>query len=158
MMEFIRTTTPQEDSIMVSTRAPRAPISAWSATIALSLAVSFGAAALIARFLYPESFAVAFWVFGLSVLGPVGALLWVLLISRYTVKADLHADQGVEVSWLHRAGFGALTDVFVLAGVGSAVVALSGLPLTGVAALMGTAAFAALSLGVRYQVLRRKNA
>ena len=142
---------------MTSTPKPRAPFSAWALTASLSLAASFGAAALIAHFLYPGVFAVAFWVFGFSLLGPTGALMWMLLISRYTVKVERHAEQGVEISWLHRAGFGALTDVFLLAGVGSAIVALSGLQLSGTAALMGTAILAALSLGVRYRVLRHQN-
>lgn len=143
---------------MANTPKRRAPFSAWAATIALSLVASFGAAALIATVVYPDNFAVAFPVFGFTLLGPTGALLWMLFISRHTVRAERHAEQGVEVSWLHQAGFGALTDVFLLAGVGSAVVALSGMPLGGSTALMGTAIVAALSLGVRYRVLRHRNA
>ena len=135
----------------------RAPITAWVATIALTVALSFGAAAVTAKSLYAADFSVAFWVFGFSFLGPLAALMWLLLISRHTVKVETHAEQGVETSWLHQAGFGALTDVFLLAGVGSAVIGLSGLPLTGTAALMGTAILAAASLGVRYSILRRRN-
>jgi hypothetical protein len=135
----------------------RAPIKAWVATIALAVTLAFGAAAAIAQFLYPDSFPVAFWVFGFSLLGPLAALMWLLVISRHTVKVETHAEQGVERSWLHQAGFGALTDVFLLAGVGSAVIGLSRFPLTGTAALMGTAVLAAVSLGVRYSILRRRN-
>ncbi len=135
----------------------RAPVKTWAATIALAVALAFGAAAVIAQLLYADSFPVAFWVFGFSLLGPLAALMWLLFISKHTVKIEAHAEQGVETSWLHQAGFGALTDVFLLAGVGSAVVGLSRLPLTGTAALMGTAILAAVSLGVRYSILRRRN-
>jgi hypothetical protein len=143
---------------MASTaQKPRAPITAWAATAALSVVLSCGAAAVIARLLYPDSFAVAFWVFGFSLLGPFAALMWLLIISRFTVQVESHAEQGVETSWLHQAGFGALTDVFLLAGVGSAILGLSGFPLSGTAALMGAAVLAAGSLGVRYSILRHRN-
>lgn len=136
---------------------PQAPVTAWAMTVALSVVLSFGAAAVIARFLYPDSLVVAFWVFGFSLLGPFAALMWLLIISRFTVQVESHAEQGVETSWLHQAAFGALTDVFLLASVGGAILGLSGLPVSGTAALMGAAVLAAGSLGVRYSILRHRN-
>jgi hypothetical protein len=137
---------------------PRVPSRAWASSAALALAVSFGIAAVIAHFLYPSHFSVAFWVYGFSGLGPAAALMWVLIISRYTGETkETHAGQSVETSWLHEASFGALADVFLLAGVGSAVLALSKLPLDGTTALMAIAVLALLSLGVRYRILRHRN-
>jgi hypothetical protein len=137
---------------------PRVPFAAWASSATLALTISFGAAALIAHFRHPDHFSLAFWVYGSSFLPPAGALMWILLISRHTGETkETHAEQSVETSWLHEAGFGALTDVFLLAGVGSAVLALSKLPLTGTNALMGTAILALVSLCVRYNILRHRH-
>ena len=88
---------------------------------------------------------------------PGGALVWVLLVDRDTVRGAIrNTEDTVEGRWYGKATSGAFHDLLVLLGLGAFVVGLAGWQVdTGLLAA-GLVLFMALSVGVRYLLLKRR--
>ncbi|MCX4473022.1 hypothetical protein OOK41_22360 [Micromonospora sp. NBC_01655] len=134
----------------------KVPIRAYILTVVVgvALATAFGVAAALFR---EESRVLSFGVFTAVALGPALSLSWLLLVSRYTVSLDRHAGENVENLWITNATSGAGTDTFAACGIALAAIAVTGLDISGTAALGGVLVLMLVDTGVRYLVEKRRS-
>ena len=128
-------------------------VRAW--VVGLLVAGALGAAAGLAR---PEDFWLVFGVFTACCLGPCIGLAWLVVGPGRRVQIDARAQENVETRWVEKAASGALFDVLAAAGLLAAAMSILGLDVPGDVVLLGLWGFALVDGGLRFAVLRRREA
>ncbi|MEV0326413.1 hypothetical protein AB0H63_08150 [Micromonospora echinospora] len=144
-------------STLNSTSGKRqAPIRAYllMVVVGVALAAAFGAVAALSR---EESRVLSFGVFTAAALGPALSLSWLLLVSRHTVTLERHAQENVEKAWITNATSGACADTFVACGIALAAIAVTGLDISGTAALSGVLVLMLVDTALRYLAEKRRS-
>ncbi len=85
------------------------------------------------------------------------ALVWVFLVDRRTLHGVLdRPEESVEGVWYNRAAQGAFSDTLLIVGLGTAFVAITGIRIDVLIALIGVLLVAMGSFSIRYLVARRR--
>jgi len=85
------------------------------------------------------------------------ALMWVFLVDRDTLHGALdRPEESVEGAWYNRAAQGAFSDILLIVGLGTAFLAITGIRIDVLIALIGVLLVAMGSFGIRYLVARRR--
>lgn len=133
----------------------RTPAMAIAIPAGLLLAAAAGAvsAAMIAA---PSPLLVGLAIGG-STVAPFVALVWALLVDRDSLRGAVdRPEDSVEGAWYDRAAQGAFSDTILVVGLASAALAITGLRIDVVVALVGVLFVAMGSCGIRYLVARRR--
>lgn len=100
----------------------------------------------------------AFVIFAACTAGTFFALGWVLFVSRYTVAEDPHAEDNVERRWYDRATSGAFGDLITTGGIALFLISVTRIEVSGATVLTLLLILALISVLVRYQVAKRRDA
>lgn len=85
------------------------------------------------------------------------ALAWVFLVDRSTLRGALdRPEESVEGAWYNRAAQGAFSDILLIVGLGTAFLAITGIRIDVLIALIGVLLVAMGSFGIRYLIARRR--
>ncbi|MFT4051213.1 MAG: hypothetical protein QM677_03065 [Microbacterium sp.] len=88
---------------------------------------------------------------------PCLGIAWALIVDRETLRGAIdNPEQSVESVWYEKAASGAFTDVLLVAGLGTAAVAFTGIEISAVNALAAVVLIAMGSFAVRYLIQRRR--
>ncbi|WP_404313293.1 hypothetical protein LG314_05645 [Agrococcus terreus] len=94
---------------------------------------------------------------GGSTVAPFVALVWALLVDRDSLRGAVdRPEDSVEGAWYDRAAQGAFSDTILVVGLATAALAITGLRIDVVVALVGVLLVAMGSCGIRYLVARRR--
>ncbi|WAC66000.1 hypothetical protein OVA14_12005 [Agrococcus sp. SL85] len=94
---------------------------------------------------------------GASMGVPFVALVWALLVDRESLRGVVdRPEESVEGAWYDRAAQGAFSDTILVVGLATAALAVTGLRIDVVVALVGVLLVAMASCGIRYLVARRR--
>ncbi|MPV37234.1 hypothetical protein [Georgenia subflava] len=146
---------PQQENKQQEPRKLKAPASAYvkTAVLGVAVAVAIGAAAGLFR---QEDFWLVAIVFAAMVLPTAVALGWFVFVSRHVVEEDAHASENVELQWWHRAGFGAMTDMLTVCGLGLFALSITGIQIGAVPVLAAVVVLGMADMAIRYFVLLRR--
>jgi len=85
------------------------------------------------------------------------ALAWVFLVDRSTLRGALdRPEESVEGAWYNRAAQGAFSDILLIVGLGTAFLAITGIRIDVLIALIGVLLVAMGSFGIRYLIAQRR--
>jgi hypothetical protein len=125
----------------------------WS--VGLLVAAAIG---LVAALLRPEDFWLVFGVFTACSLGPAIGLAWLVVGRGRSVPEDPHAEENVESRWFHKAATATLLDLLMVIGLLAGALSVTRLDLPADLVLLGVWGFAVADGGLRFAVLRRREA
>ncbi|WP_020097594.1 hypothetical protein [Microbacterium sp. 11MF] len=84
-------------------------------------------------------------------------LVWVFLVDRNTLRGAIdRPEESVEGAWYDKAAQGAFSDILLVVGLGTAFLAITGIRIDVLIALIGVLLVAMGSFTVRYLVARRR--
>ncbi len=84
-------------------------------------------------------------------------LAWVFLVDRSTLRGALdRPEESVEGAWYNRAAQGAFSDILLIVGLCTAFLAITGIRIDVLIALIGVLLVAMGSFGIRYLIARRR--
>lgn len=84
-------------------------------------------------------------------------LVWVFLVDRNTLRGAIdRPEESVEGAWYDKAAQGAFSDILLVVGLGTAFLAITGIRIDVLIALIGVLLVAMGSFSVRYLVARRR--
>ncbi|MGY5883852.1 hypothetical protein [Modestobacter lacusdianchii] len=118
-----------------------------------------GGIGLVAGLFEPDQFWLRAVVFACCTVGPAYGLGWLVFLSGVTGEdPPVHVEETIEHQWWQRSASASFLDLLVVAGLGSAALAVSGLELAASSVLAGLILFAFADVAVRLTVLRRRAA
>ena len=84
-------------------------------------------------------------------------LVWAFLVDRNTLRGAIdRPEESVEGAWYDKAAQGAFSDILLIVGLGTAFLAITGIRIDVLIALIGVLLVAMGSFTVRYLVARRR--
>lgn len=90
-------------------------------------------------------------------LGPCLGLAWAIIVDRDTLRgATADPEQSVESTWYDRAASGAFSDVLLITGLATTVIACTSIEISTVLALATVILIAMGSFTVRYLIQKRR--
>lgn len=135
----------------------RIPALAIAIPIGLVLAAAVGAITLWTGVASGDRGLLVAGVFALVMSWGLVGLVWALVVDRTTLTGAIdEPEQSVESAWLDAAMAGGLRDTILLTGAVLAILAITGLELSGTWALSGVIVVAAFSVAVRYLIARKR--
>lgn len=128
------------------------------AAVVTALAVAAGIGLLAGTF-GPDEFVLRAVVFAVCTLGPAYGLGWLIFLSGHTGPGPVaRPEETVEHEWLHRSASGSFLDLLTAAGLGAAALSITGLQVDAGLMLAALVVLGFADLGVRFTVLRRREA
>lgn len=129
----------------------------WAAApIGALIAAAIGGVMALTGGAGPEPMVGALAVSLITVWPCIGGV-WLLLVDRETLRgATANPEQSIESRWYERASSGAFSDVLLIVGIGTAVIAVAGIEVPALLALSAVIVVAMASVAVRYLVERRR--
>jgi hypothetical protein len=97
-------------------------------------------------------------VFSVMLTAPATALVYALVVDRATMSgAPKNPEESVENAWYDRAAQKAFHDVVLVVGLTLFVIAIADIEFDAMWALVGVLAVAAVSFGIRYRIMTRRD-
>jgi len=127
-----------------------------AAVTALAVAAGIG---LLAGSFGQDQFWLRAVVFGACAAGPAYGLGWLIFLSDHTGPGPVaRPEETVEHQWLHRCATGSFLDLLTACGLGAAALSITGLQVDAGLLLAALVVLGFADLGVRFAVLRRREA
>lgn len=135
----------------------RAPAMVVAMPAGLILAAGVGALTLLTEVAQGDDALVIAGVFALIMSWGFIGLIWALIVDRSSLRGAIEKpDESIESKWLEAAMAGALRDTIMLTGFALATLAVIGLELDVIWALIGVIWVAFFSTMVRYLMARKR--
>lgn len=136
----------------------RIPAMAIAIPIGMLLAIGTGAITLWTGVARGEQAVVIAGVFALVMVWGLVGLVWALIVDRSTLRGAIDKpDDSIESKWLDAAMAGAFSDIFLLVGLGVAMLAITDIKFDVIWALSGVLFIAMFSVIVRYLIAMKRN-
>lgn len=130
---------------------------AMAVAIPLGLLLATGGGAVAAAMIDAAAPLLVGLAVGASMAIPLVALVWATAVDRASLRGALdRPEESVEGAWYDRAAQGAFSDTILVVGLATAALAVTGIRIDVVLALMGVLLVAMGSCGIRYVVARRR--
>ena len=124
--------------------------------VAILLAVGIGVLVTLTGVAGPRP-VVGGIAFAFVTVWPCFGLVWALVVDRETLHGAVdRPEESVESQWYDAAAGKAFTDVLLVVGLGTAVIAFGGLEPPAIVVLPGVIVVAMVAFGVRYLLVRTR--
>lgn len=135
----------------------RIPALAVAIPVGLILAVGVGALTLATGVSRSEDALLIAGVFALVMSWGLIGLVWAIIVDRSTLRGALpKPEESVEATWLDTAMSGAFGDTIMLTGFTVVFLAITGVELDAMWALLGVLCVAFFSAFVRYLIVKKR--